>query len=65
MRRLKRAWGRLHKLVYAIGLLAVLHFWWLVKSDIREPAMYAAILAVLLGWRGWRWFSARRTTAAR
>ncbi|WP_140718641.1 protein-methionine-sulfoxide reductase heme-binding subunit MsrQ [Pseudomonas sp. Hp2] len=65
MRRLKRAWGRLHKLVYAIGLLAVLHFWWVVKSDIREPAMYAAILAVLLGWRGWRWFSARRTTAAR
>ncbi|MEQ4575612.1 MAG: protein-methionine-sulfoxide reductase heme-binding subunit MsrQ [Gammaproteobacteria bacterium] len=65
MRRLKRAWGRLHKLVYAIGLLAVLHFWWLVKSDIREPAMYAAILAVLLGWRGWRWFSARRTPAAR
>ncbi|WP_434027809.1 protein-methionine-sulfoxide reductase heme-binding subunit MsrQ [[Pseudomonas] boreopolis] len=65
MRRLKRAWGRLHKLVYAIGLLAVLHFWWVVKSDIREPAMYAAILAVLLGWRCWRWFSARRTTAAR
>jgi sulfoxide reductase heme-binding subunit YedZ len=65
MRRLKRNWGRLHKLIYAIGLLAVLHFWWLVKSDIREPALYAAILAVLLGWRAWKWFSARRTTAAR
>ncbi|HBK44930.1 MAG TPA: protein-methionine-sulfoxide reductase heme-binding subunit MsrQ [Xanthomonadaceae bacterium] len=65
MRRLKRNWGRLHKLIYAIGVLAVLHFWWLVKSDVREPALYAAILLALLGWRGWKWLSARRTTAAR
>ncbi|KRG41402.1 sulfite oxidase [Stenotrophomonas panacihumi] len=65
IRRLKRNWGRLHKLIYAIGVLAVLHFWWLVKSDIREPATYAAILAVLLGWRAWKAISARRTTAAR
>jgi sulfoxide reductase heme-binding subunit YedZ len=41
----------------------VLHFWWLVKSDIREPALYAAILAVLLGWRAWRAWSARRKAA--
>ncbi|MCI2260933.1 protein-methionine-sulfoxide reductase heme-binding subunit MsrQ [Xanthomonas indica] len=65
MRRLKRKWGKLHKAIYAIGVLAVLHFWWLVKSDIREPLLYAAILAVLLGWRGWRALSARRTTAGR
>ncbi|MCC7248632.1 MAG: protein-methionine-sulfoxide reductase heme-binding subunit MsrQ [Lysobacter sp.] len=51
MRRLGRRWGLLHKAVYAIAVLAVLHFWWLVKSDIREPALYAAVLAVLLGWR--------------
>ncbi len=51
IRRLGRNWGRLHKLVYAVGVLAVLHFWWLVKSDVREPALYAAILATLLGWR--------------
>lgn len=51
MRRLGRNWGRLHRLVYAIAVLAVLHFWWLVKSDIREPLLYASILAVLLGWR--------------
>jgi methionine sulfoxide reductase heme-binding subunit len=57
IRRLGRNWARLHKLVYAIGVLAVLHFWWLVKSDVREPALYAGILAVLLGWRAvnaWR-----------
>ncbi|KAB7769309.1 protein-methionine-sulfoxide reductase heme-binding subunit MsrQ [Xanthomonas maliensis] len=65
MRRLKRRWGQLHRLIYAIGLLAVLHFWWLVKSDIREPALYAAILAVLLGWRLFKRLSARRTTAGR
>ena len=51
MRRLGRNWGRLHRLVYAVAVLAVLHFWWVVKSDVREPLLYAAILAVLLGWR--------------
>jgi sulfoxide reductase heme-binding subunit YedZ len=65
MRRLGRRWGQLHRLVYAVAVLAVLHFWWLVKSDVREPAIYAGIAAVLLGWRIARRFSARRTTAAR
>ncbi|MNW09330.1 putative sulfite oxidase subunit YedZ [compost metagenome] len=60
MRRLGRLWGRLHQLVYAIAVLAVLHFWWLVKSDIREPALYAGILAVLLGWRVWKRLGKRR-----
>lgn len=67
IRRLGRNWARLHKLVYVIAALAVLHFWWLVKSDIREPALYAGILAVLLGWRLWkklRTANARRTAAA-
>ncbi len=55
MRLLKRAWTRLHKLAYAAGVLAVLHFWWLVKADVREPALYAAILAALLALRlPWR-----------
>jgi methionine sulfoxide reductase heme-binding subunit len=44
-------WRALHRLVYAIGALAVLHFWWMVKRDITEPAIYGAILAVLLGYR--------------
>ena len=51
MRRLGKRWARLHTLVYAIGVLAVLHFLWLVKSDLREPALYAGSLAVLLGLR--------------
>ena len=53
MRRLGRRWGQLHRLVYAVGVLAVLHFLWLVKSDLREPLIYAAVLALLLGLRVW------------
>ena len=65
IRALGRNWARLHRLVYAVGVLAVLHFWWLVKSDEREPALYAAILAVLLGWRLVKHLRDRRTSARR
>jgi sulfoxide reductase heme-binding subunit YedZ len=55
MRRLGRNWGRLHKLVYLIGLLGVLHFLWLVKSGnkiaVREPLIYLAIYIGLMLWR--------------
>lgn len=51
IRRLGRNWARLHMLVYPVAVLAVLHFWWLVKSDLREPALYAALVAALLGYR--------------
>ena len=54
IRRLGRNWARLHKAVYLIAVLAVLHFWWVVKSDLREPALYAGIAALLLGWRAWK-----------
>lgn len=48
-----RRWQRLHRLVYLVGIGGVVHFLWLVKSDIREPLVYAAVLAVLLGFRLW------------
>jgi len=44
-------WRALHRLVYPIAALGVLHFWWMVKRDITEPAIYAGILALLLGYR--------------
>ncbi|MBW8368573.1 MAG: sulfoxide reductase heme-binding subunit YedZ [Arenimonas sp.] len=53
MRRLGRRWGQLHKLAYVVGVLGVLHYLWLVKSDLREPLVYAAVLALLLGLRLW------------
>ena len=46
-----RRWRLLHRLVYVIAPLGVLHYWFMVKRDITQPAIYAAILAVLLGWR--------------
>lgn len=63
MRRLKRNWGRLHRLVYPTALLAVTHYWWLVKKDLSQPLIYAAVLAVLLGLRLWWRF--RRAVADR
>ena len=43
-----RRWQLLHRLVYVAAAAGVLHYWWLVKSDIRLPAMYGAIFAVLM-----------------
>jgi sulfoxide reductase heme-binding subunit YedZ len=51
IRRLGSRWQTLHRLVYLIATLGVIHYWWLVKKDVSEPAIYAAILAVLLGIR--------------
>jgi sulfoxide reductase heme-binding subunit YedZ len=50
-RRLGRRWTKLHQLIYVIAVLGVWHFWWQVKKDIREPLVYACILAVLLSYR--------------
>ena len=51
MRRLGRRWQQLHRLVYVIAVLGVWHYWWQVKRDVRLPALYALMLAVLLGFR--------------
>jgi sulfoxide reductase heme-binding subunit YedZ len=54
-----RRWQQLHRLVFGVAVLAVLHFFWMRagKNDFREVAVYAAILGLLLGWRvrlAWR-----------
>lgn len=57
-----RRWQQLHRLVYAVAIGGVIHYWWLVKSDISEPLLYAAILALLLGLRiFWAWRERRST----
>lgn len=48
MKRMGRSWKYLHKLVYLAGVLVVVHYTWLVKSDIREPLLFGAMIAVLL-----------------
>jgi len=46
-----RNWNRLHRLVYVTAVAGVVHYWWLVKADIRHPAIYAALVTLLLGFR--------------
>jgi sulfoxide reductase heme-binding subunit YedZ len=53
MRRLGRRWQKLHRLVYLIAMLGVIHFFWQVKEDFLEPQIYSAILLFLLGYRIW------------
>ena len=48
IRRLGKYWKMLHKLVYLAGILAVSHYIWAVKSDIRQPLMFAAVICVML-----------------
>jgi len=51
IRRLGKRWQQLHRLVYVAAIAGVVHFYWLVKADIRRPVQYAAVLALLLGYR--------------
>jgi sulfoxide reductase heme-binding subunit YedZ len=64
-----RRWQLLHRTVYAVAGLALLHFFWMRagKNDFADVAVYAAILAGLLGWRAWRKLQALRpgTSASR
>jgi sulfoxide reductase heme-binding subunit YedZ len=55
-----RRWARLHSLIYLCAIGGVIHYWWLVKADIRRPQTYAAIVAVLLGFRVVRRFQEAR-----
>jgi sulfoxide reductase heme-binding subunit YedZ len=48
MRRLGRRWQQLHRLVYPIALLGVVHYLWLVKKDMTQPLIFGAVLALLL-----------------
>ena len=54
----------LHRLVYACGVTAVVHYYWLVKADIQRPVIYAAVVAVLLGFRVY-WAKMRVAQAVR
>src|SRR5919197_3112107 len=58
-----RRWNRLHRLVYLTAMLGVIHYWWLVKADVRRPLAYGVVVAALLALRMWR-VRARASTAA-
>ncbi len=65
MRQLGRWWGRLHRLIYVVALLAVLHFWWMKsgKNNLQEPMIIALVMALLLGLRLVFLWRSRRTPA--
>ena len=46
-----RRWNQLHRSVYLVAILGVIHYWMLVKADIRQPLFFAGLLALLLGYR--------------
>lgn len=58
-----RRWQQLHRLVYLSAVAGATHFLWQAKADLRRPAIYAGWLALLLGFRLWRWVGARSSRA--
>lgn len=65
IRRLKKKWAPLHALVYVTTALGCVHYYWLVKSDVRLPLTLAGIYVVLMGARAAWWWSGRSKAAAR
>jgi sulfoxide reductase heme-binding subunit YedZ len=59
-----RLWNRLHKLVYLTGALGVVHYWWLVKADVRRPITYGIVVGTLLAMRVF-WESQRAAARAK
>ncbi len=63
-RRLGKRWVKLHRSVYVIAILGVVHFFWQVKVTTPEPLIYTFILIVLLGFRAMNWLMRQRRTPA-
>ena len=49
-----KRWNQLHRLIYVTGVLAVVHYYWLVKADVRRPIAYGVVVGALLAVRLWR-----------
>jgi sulfoxide reductase heme-binding subunit YedZ len=65
-RRLGRRWQKLQNWIYVAAILGVWHYWWQVKLDVSDPAIYASALAVLLLYRVWyRYKNPRKKSLAK
>jgi sulfoxide reductase heme-binding subunit YedZ len=60
-----KRWQALHRLIYLTAMAGVIHYYWLVKSDVRKPLFYGALVGVLLAFRLGSWLVGRRANAAR
>ena len=58
-----KRWQQLHRLIYFAAVCGVVHYYWLVKSDVRKPLFYGALVGILLLWRLADWFFKRRSQA--
>jgi sulfoxide reductase heme-binding subunit YedZ len=58
-----KRWQLLHRLIYFAAVCGVVHYYWLVKSDVRKPLFYGALVGILLLWRLGDWFFKRRSQA--
>jgi sulfoxide reductase heme-binding subunit YedZ len=59
IRRLGKNWTRLHRVIYVVAILGVIHYGMAQKKDLTDPLNYAALLTLLYGWRALRWARAR------
>jgi sulfoxide reductase heme-binding subunit YedZ len=60
-----RRWQLLHRLTYVAATAAVLHYWWLVKADVRRPETYAFVVGLLFVFRAWWWARSARAPVTR
>jgi methionine sulfoxide reductase heme-binding subunit len=58
-----KRWQMLHRSIYVAAVCGVIHYYWLVKSDVRKPLFYGTLVAILLLWRLGDWFFKRRSQA--
>jgi methionine sulfoxide reductase heme-binding subunit len=58
-----KRWQMLHRAIYISAIAGVVHYYWLVKSDVRKPLFYGALVGILLLWRLGSWISKRKSQA--
>jgi sulfoxide reductase heme-binding subunit YedZ len=59
-----KRWQMLHRAIYITAIAGIIHYSWLVKSDVRKPVEYGVVVAILLAWRLGSWIVARRKRVA-
>jgi sulfoxide reductase heme-binding subunit YedZ len=59
-----KRWQQLHRAIYISAVCGVVHYYWLVKSDVRKPLFYGALVGILLLWRLGDWFFKRGSAVA-
>jgi len=58
-----KRWQMLHRAIYLSAVAGVIHYYWMVKSDVREPLFYGTLVGILLLWRLGDWLVKRRSQA--